>query len=80
MHMLIGALRSFILRVACERDLKMHPANAGLAMTFSTDVIQDVTELNMDIHHLQRAADEASETCCQIISGDHAPVRRVIKD
>lgn len=50
MHMLIEALRSFVLWVACEHDLKMHPANAGLAMTFSTDVIQDVTELNMDIH------------------------------
>jgi alkylation response protein AidB-like acyl-CoA dehydrogenase len=28
----------------------MHSANAGLAMNFSTDVIQEVTELNMDIH------------------------------
>jgi acyl-CoA dehydrogenase len=50
MHMLTEALRSFVLRVACEHDQKMHSPNAGLAMNFSTDVIQDVTELNMDIH------------------------------
>jgi alkylation response protein AidB-like acyl-CoA dehydrogenase len=50
MHMLTEALRSFVLRVACEHDQKVHSANAGLAMNFSTDVIQDVCELNMDIH------------------------------
>jgi alkylation response protein AidB-like acyl-CoA dehydrogenase len=50
MHMLTEALRSFVLRVACEHDQKVHSANAGLAMNFSTDVIQDVAELNMDIH------------------------------
>jgi hypothetical protein len=50
MHMLIEALRSFVLWVADEHDLNMHSANAGLAMNFSTDVIQDVTELNTDIH------------------------------
>jgi hypothetical protein len=50
MHMLIEALRSFVLWVACEHGLKMHSANAGLAMNFSTYVIQEVTELNMDIH------------------------------
>ena len=50
MHMLTEALRSLVLRVAWEHDQKMHSANAGLAMNFSTDVIQEVTELNMDIH------------------------------
>jgi alkylation response protein AidB-like acyl-CoA dehydrogenase len=50
MHMLTEALRSYVLRVAWEHDQKMHSANAGLAMNYSTDVIQDVTELNMDIH------------------------------
>jgi acyl-CoA dehydrogenase len=49
MHMLTEALRSLVLRVAWEHDQKMHSANAGLAMNFSTDVIQDVTELYMEI-------------------------------
>ena len=50
MHMLTEALRSLVMRVAWEHDQKMHSANAGLAMNFSTDVIQEVTELNLDIH------------------------------
>jgi alkylation response protein AidB-like acyl-CoA dehydrogenase len=50
MHMLTEALRYFVLRVAWEHDKKMHTANAGLVMNYSTDVIQDVTELAMDIH------------------------------
>ena len=50
MHMLTEALRSFVMRVAWEHDHKMHSANAGLAMNFSTDVIQEVTELNLEIH------------------------------
>jgi acyl-CoA dehydrogenase len=50
MHMLTEALRSYVMRVAWEHDHKMHSANAGLAMNFSTDVIQEVTEINLDIH------------------------------
>jgi acyl-CoA dehydrogenase len=50
MHMLTEALRSMVMRVAWEHDQKMHSATAGLAMNFSTDVIQEVTELNMEIH------------------------------
>jgi acyl-CoA dehydrogenase len=50
MHMLTEALRSFVMRVAWEHDQRMHSANAGLAMNFSTDVIQEVTEINLDIH------------------------------
>jgi alkylation response protein AidB-like acyl-CoA dehydrogenase len=38
------------MRVAWEHDHKIHSANAGLAMNYSTDVIQEVTELNLDIH------------------------------
>jgi len=38
------------MRVAWEHDHKVHSANAGLAMNFSTDVIQEVTELNLDLH------------------------------
>jgi alkylation response protein AidB-like acyl-CoA dehydrogenase len=50
MHMLTEALRSFVMRIAWEHDRKIHSANAGLAMNFSTDVIQEVTELNLEIH------------------------------
>ena len=28
----------------------MRSANAGLCMNFSTDVIQEVTEINLDLH------------------------------
>jgi alkylation response protein AidB-like acyl-CoA dehydrogenase len=51
MHALTEALRSYVMRVAWERD-QGGPAgaNAGLVMNFSTDVIQRVTRLNMDIH------------------------------
>ena len=50
MHMLTEALRSFVMRIAWEHDHKVHSANAGLAMNYSTDVIQEVTELNLEIH------------------------------
>ena len=51
MHALNEALRSYVMRVAWERD-QGGPvgANAGLVMNLSTDVIQRVTRLNMDIH------------------------------
>jgi alkylation response protein AidB-like acyl-CoA dehydrogenase len=50
MHMLTEALRSMVMRIAWEHDHKVHSANAGLAMNFSTDVIQEVTELNLELH------------------------------
>ena len=50
MHMLTEALRSFVMRIAWEHDHKVHSASAGLCMNFSTDVIQEVTELNLDLH------------------------------
>ena len=50
MYMLTEALRSYVMRVAWEHDHKVHSANAGLAMNFSTDVIQEVTEINLDLH------------------------------
>jgi alkylation response protein AidB-like acyl-CoA dehydrogenase len=50
MHMLTEALRSFVMRVAWEHDQRMHSANGGLAVNYSTDVIQEVTQINMDIH------------------------------
>jgi len=57
MYMLTEALRAFILRTAWERDLAVarDPAagDFGPAMfvtNFSKQVIQRVTELNMDLH------------------------------
>ena len=50
MHLLTEALRSFVMRVAWEHDHKVRSANAGLCMNFSTDVIQEVTEINLDLH------------------------------
>lgn len=49
MHMLTEALRSYVMRVAWLHDRKEHSANAGLVMNYSTDVIQRVTRLNVDI-------------------------------
>jgi len=50
MHMLTEALRSYVLRVAWEHDQKAHSANAGLVMNYATEVVQEVTRLNLDIH------------------------------
>jgi alkylation response protein AidB-like acyl-CoA dehydrogenase len=50
MHLLTEALRCFVMRVAWEHDRKMHTANAGLCMNLSTDVIQEVSEINLDLH------------------------------
>ena len=57
MHMLTEALRSFMLRVAWERDQAvagnvdyLKSANNMLALTFSADTVQSVTNLNMEIH------------------------------
>ena len=52
MHMLTEALRSYVMRVAWEMDNAMRGSvNALLVMNFSTDVIQRVTHLNMEIHN-----------------------------
>ncbi len=50
MAMLTEALRSYVMRVAWEHDQRMPSANAGLAMNLSTDIIEEVTELNLDLH------------------------------
>jgi acyl-CoA dehydrogenase len=50
MFMLTEALRSMVMRVAWEHDRKLNSANAGLCMNFSTNVIQEVTELNLELH------------------------------
>src|SRR5215470_4816277 len=49
MHALTEALRYFVMRVAWEHDKRIHSPNAGLAMNFSTDVVQEVAELYMDL-------------------------------
>jgi acyl-CoA dehydrogenase len=50
MHMLTEALRSYVMRVAWLHDRGEHSANAGLVMNYSTDVIQRVTRLNLEVH------------------------------
>jgi alkylation response protein AidB-like acyl-CoA dehydrogenase len=55
MYMLTEALRSFVLRVAWEHDMKVHSPNAGLAMNFSSDVVQEVAELYMEVRDLDGA-------------------------
>lgn len=51
MHSITEALRSYVFRVAWERDAggPISP-HASLAMNYSTTVIQRVTRLNMEIH------------------------------
>jgi alkylation response protein AidB-like acyl-CoA dehydrogenase len=63
MFMLTEALRSFVMRVAWEHDKKIHSCNAGLAMNYSTYVVQEVTELYMDVRgndgcHMDQHADK----------------------
>ena len=50
MHMLTEALRSFVMRTAWEMDREVRgSANPILVMNFSSDVIQRVTRLNLEI-------------------------------
>jgi acyl-CoA dehydrogenase len=50
MFALTESLRSFVLRTAWEMDRHIKSANTILAMNYSTNVIQRVTRLNLDIH------------------------------
>jgi acyl-CoA dehydrogenase len=50
MNMLTEALRSYVMRVAWEHDQKLPSTNAGFVMNFSTDVIQEVTQIKMELH------------------------------
>ncbi len=50
MYAMTEALRSYVMLVAWLHDRGEHSANAGLVMNYSTDVIQRVTRLNMEIH------------------------------
>jgi alkylation response protein AidB-like acyl-CoA dehydrogenase len=68
MNMLTEALRSFVMRVAAERDRALpDTTNNVLVMNFSTDVIQRVTYLNMDIHG---AADFTMDACADKLVRD----------
>jgi acyl-CoA dehydrogenase len=50
MYMLTEALRSFILRVAWEYDRSIPSGNGGLVMNYASEVVQQVAELNLEIH------------------------------
>jgi acyl-CoA dehydrogenase len=50
MLMLTETLRSYVLRTAWEMDQRSSGANAILVMNYSTDVIQRVTRLNLEVH------------------------------
>lgn len=50
MYILTEALRSFVLRAAWEHDNKIRSPIGALVMNFSTDVIQETSELNLAIH------------------------------
>ena len=53
MNMLTEALRSFVMRVAWEHDQGKRSATGVLMVNYSTDVIQRVTKLNMEVHGVQ---------------------------
>jgi alkylation response protein AidB-like acyl-CoA dehydrogenase len=63
MKMLAEALRSYVMRTAWERDANIHSENAGLVMNFSTEVVQEVTEIALGFYdragvQTNRAADK----------------------
>ncbi|MBI4194066.1 MAG: acyl-CoA/acyl-ACP dehydrogenase [Betaproteobacteria bacterium] len=61
MLMLTEALRSYVMRTAWEMDSKVRGSvNAVLVMNYSTDVIQRVTRLNLEIHGAAGAAMDAT--------------------
>jgi len=47
---LTESLRSYVMRAAWEMDRHVKTPNPVLVMNYSTDVIQRVTRLNLDIH------------------------------
>jgi alkylation response protein AidB-like acyl-CoA dehydrogenase len=61
MRMLTEALRSYVLRAAWEMDRGLPSENPALAMNLSTDVIQEVAELNLDLHDTVAAMHPAAD-------------------
>lgn len=60
MHVKTEALRSYALRSAAEMDQGvLGSPNAVLVMNFSSDVIQEVTRLNLEIHGVAGGAADA---------------------
>ena len=49
-HTLTEALRSFLLRVAWEYDNGIPSGNGGLVMNYAAEVVQQVAEVNLEIH------------------------------
>ncbi len=49
-HALTESLRSYVLRTAWEMDNRCQGVNAILVMNYSTDVLQRVARLNLEIH------------------------------
>ena len=56
---LTEALRSFMLRPAWEMDHQIRGINPVLVMNWSTDVLQRVTRLNLEIHAVGGGAADA---------------------
>ena len=50
MMMLTEALRALVMKAAWEHDERIHAPTAALAMNYSTDIIQEVCELNLSVH------------------------------
>ena len=74
MHMETEALRTYCLRAAWEMDNLLHDSpNIILLMNYSSDVIQRVTSLNLDVHGARDGAVPAS-WCVTASSG---PIWRV---
>ena len=68
MQVLTEALRSYVLRTACERELAQRPGaksgdylNGQLVMIFSKSAVQRVTQLNVDLHRAIGAMDEGAD-------------------
>jgi len=59
MHALTEALRSFVLRTGWEMDHHVKSVNPVLVMNWSTDVLQRVTRLNLEIHAVGGGAADA---------------------
>ena len=61
MHILTEALRSFLLRVAWEYDNGIQSGNGGLVMNYAAEVVQQVAEINLEIHAARRRMDPLAE-------------------
>jgi len=71
MHMLTETLRSFVLRTAWEMDTAMHgTVNPVLVMAYSSDAMQRVTRLNLDIHAALGARDGMIDALAQKLMRD----------